>query len=357
MTLTHLFSPLRLGALTLRNRIVMAPLTRCRAEADHVPGELMAQYYAQRAGAGLIIAEATMVMEGCSAFWTEPGIYSGAQIAGWRRVTEAVHAEGGLIALQLWHGGRACHPLMNGGKIPVAPSALAIDNDEIHTPEGKKPHVVPRALADAEIPTIVDGFRQAAVNAKDAGFDAVEIHGANGYLIDEFLRDRANRREGLYGGSIENRARLLLEVLEAVSGVWGADRTGVRISPLNSYNGMGDSDPAGLTAWLAARLGASKLAWLEVMRGDVLGQQSGDVLTPARAHFKGPLIGNMGYGAAEADAAIAEGRLDAVAFGAPFISNPDLPARLLAGAQLAAPDPSTFYMGGAKGYADYPAMA
>ncbi|WP_371324977.1 alkene reductase [Dechloromonas sp. ZY10] len=352
-----LFEPLRAGALELPNRILMAPLTRCRAEPEHVPGALMAEHYAQRASAGLIIAEATMVSEGNSAFWKEPGIYSAAQIAGWQQVTNAVHAAGGRIVLQLWHGGRACHPLLNDGRQPVAPSALAIENDEVHTPQGKQPYVVPRALDDAELPGIVAGFAQAAANAKAAGFDGVEVHGANGYLLDEFLRDGANRRSGPYGGSLENRARLLLEVTEAVCKVWGSERVGLRISPLNSYNSMLDSDPAGLTAWLAARLNDFGLAYLHVMRSDFFGLQKGDVLTPARENFTGVLIGNMGYSAAEAEAAIAAGQLDAVAFGVPFLANPDLPARFKAGAALNAADPATFYSPGAAGYTDYPTLA
>ncbi|MBV5276535.1 alkene reductase, partial [bacterium] len=237
-----LFSPLKFGALMAPNRIFMAPLTRCRADAGHVPTALMAAYYAQRASAGLIVAEATMAVEGNSAFCMEPGIYSAAQIAGWKLVTAAVHAAGGRIFLQLWHGGRACHPLFNGGVQPVAPSPMAITGEE----EGKQPYVMPRELRDDELPGIVAGFAKSAGNAKAAGFDGVEVHGANGYLLDEFLRDGANRRAGPYGGSIENRARLMFEVLEAVCSVWGSDRVGLRISPLNSYNSMIDSDPIGL---------------------------------------------------------------------------------------------------------------
>ncbi|HAP52244.1 MAG TPA: alkene reductase, partial [Marinobacter adhaerens] len=214
-----LFTPLKMGASELANRVFMAPLTRVRADADHVPTDMMVEYYAQRASAGLIIAEATMAIEGNSAFWREPGIYSEAQVEGWKKVSDAVHAKGGKIYLQIWHGGRACHPVLNNGKDPVAPSAIAITSDEVHTPEGKKSYTVPRALADNEIPAIIDGFRTAAENAKRAGFDGVEVHGANGYLLDQFLRDGSNHREGPYGGPIENRARLLLEVIEAVSGV------------------------------------------------------------------------------------------------------------------------------------------
>lgn len=351
-----LFSPLKLGALTLPNRILMAPLTRCRAEDGHVPGPLMAQYYAQRASAGLIIAEATMAMAGNSAFWREPGVYSPAQVKGWKRVTDAVHAAGGHIALQIWHGGRACHPLLNDGAAPVAPSAIPITDDEARTPQGKQPYVTPRELRDDEIPAIVAGFAQAARNAKAAGFDMVEVHGANGYLLDEFLRDGANKRSGSYGGPIENRARLTFEVLGAVIGVWGADRVGLCLSPLNSYNSMSDSDPVGLISYMAKELNRFGLAYLHVMRGDFFQQQTGDVMTPARAQFKGSLIGNMGYDADEADAAIREGKLDAVAFGAAFLANPDLPARIRAGAPLNAPNPATFYTPGPEGYTDYPAM-
>lgn len=352
-----LHTPLQAGALTLPNRILMAPLTRCRADADHNPTDLMAEYYSQRASAGLIIAEATMVMEGNSSFWMEPGIYSEAQVAGWKKVTDAVHAKGGQIALQLWHGGRACHPLLNGGAQPVAPSALPITGDEVHTPEGKKPYVTPRELRDDEIPGIIAGFKKAAENAKAAGFDAVEVHGANGYLLDEFLRDGANQRSGPYGGSLENRARLMLEVIDAVVEVWGADRVGLRISPLNSYNSMIDSDPVGVTTYIAEQTSARGLAYLHVMRADFFQAQQGDVMTPARAAFKGVLIGNMGYTADEAEQAIAEGKLDAVAFGTSFLANPDLPERIAAKAPLNAPNPATFYSPGPEGYTDYPALS
>ncbi len=351
-----LFQPLQVGALTLPNRILMAPLTRCRAEEDHVPGDLMATHYAQRASAGLLIAEATMAIEGNSAFWHEPGIHSAAQMAGWKHVTDAVHKAGGRIFLQVWHGGRACHPLLNNGAQPVAPSALPIRNDEVHTPEGKKPYVTPRALADDELPGIVAGFRHAAENALAAGFDGIEVHGANGYLLDEFLRDGSNTRSGPYGGPIENRARLMLEVLDACVGVWGEGRVGLRLSPLNSYNDMLDSDPVGLITWMAQRLNDYPLAYLHVMRGDFFGQQKGDVLTPARAHYKGVLIGNMGYTPQEAASAIESGQLDAVAFGTAFLANPDLPARIKAGASLNKPHPATFYSPGPEGYTDYPFM-
>ena len=353
---SSLFNPLKLGALTLPNRIIMAPLTRCRADDGHVPSDLMAEYYSQRATAGLIVAEATMVMEGNSAFWREPGIYSDAQVAGWRKVTDAVHAKGGLIFLQLWHGGRETHPLLNNGQQPVAPSAISIEGDEVHTPEGKKPYATQRELRDDELPGIVEGFRKAAQNAKAAGFDGVEVHGANGYLLDEFLRDGANKRTGAYGGPIENRARLLLEVTDAAISVWGADRVGVRISPLNSFNSMSDSDPVGVTSYVAAQLAKRGVAYLHLMRADFFGVQQGDVVSPARAAFLGVLMGNMGYSPADAAEAVVSGMLDAVAFGHHYVSNPDLVERVRVGASFAEPDAATFYSQGPAGYTDYPTL-
>ncbi len=258
--------------------------------------------------------------------------------------------------LQLWHGGRACHPLLNDGAQPVAPSALAITGDEVHTPEGKQSYVVPRELRDDELPGIVQGFHQAAENARLAGFDGVEVHAANGYLLDEFLRDGANKRDGTYGGSIENRARLLLEVLVAVAEVWGSDRVGLRISPLNSYNSMIDSDPVALSIWLAKRLNDFNLAYLHVMRGDFFQLQTGDVLSPIRQHYQGNMIANMGYAAEEADAAISAQSLDAVAFGTGFLANPDFPNRIKLGGELNLPNPATFYTPGAQGYTDYPTL-
>jgi len=352
-----LFTPVTVGSLSLPNRMVMASLTRCRADAAHVPTDIMADYYAQRADAGLIVAEATMVIEGNSAFGgREPGIYSEAQVAAWRKVTDAVHAKGGRMLLQLWHGGRACHSLLNGGAQPVAPSPLRITNDETHTPQGKKPYETPRELRDDELPGIVAGFRQGARNAQLAGFDGVEVHGANGYLLDEFLRDGSNQRTGAYGGSIANRARLLLEVVDAVAGIWGAGRVGVRISPLNSFNDMRDSDPVALTSHVATQLNARGIAYLHLMRGDFFGAQKGDVVSPARAVFRGVLIGNMGYTPAEATAAITAGTINAVAFGHHYISNPDLVARVRTGAALVEPDANTFYSPGARGYTDYPTL-
>jgi N-ethylmaleimide reductase len=351
-----LLSPITVGSLQLPNRVIMAPLTRARCEAGDVPSELMATHYAQRASAGLIIAEATMAIANNCAFIGAPAIHNNAQIDGWRTTTNAVHAAGGRIFLQVWHGGRACHSLLNCGAQPVAPSAIAITEGETYTPEGMQPYEVPRALRDDEIPGIIAGFRQAAVNAKRAGFDGVELHGANGYLLDQFLRDSSNIRSGPYGGSFENRARLMLEVIEATASVFGADRVGLRISPLNSYNSMIDSDPVGLTTYLANRLNPLGIAYLHVMRSDFLGHQQGDILSPARAAYKGCIIANMGYSIAEAEQAVASGAVDAIAFGTAFLANPDLPARIKAKAPLNAPDPATFYAQGAKGYTDYPTM-
>jgi N-ethylmaleimide reductase len=316
----------------------------------------MAEYYAQRASGGLLITECTMVMENTSAFYAEPGIYSAAQIEAWKKTTAAVHAKGGRIFMQIWHAGRAAHPDLNGGHPTVSSSAIAIEGD-IQTPAGKVPQAVPQALSVEEIASIVAAFAQAAKNARAAGFDGVEIHGANGYLIDQFLRDGSNQRTDAYGGSMDNRARFLFEVITAVSAAIGADRVGLRLSPLNSYNSMKDSDPVAWTAFLAEKLNAFKLAYLHLMRADFFGLQQADVMSVAREKYQGVLIGNMGYTAEEAEAAIAAGKLDAVAFGKAFLANPDLPERIAAKAPLNAPDPATFYTPGAKGYTDYPALA
>lgn len=350
-----LFTPLKAGVLNLSNRMLMAPLTRARSDLAHMPNELMAQYYAQRASAGLIVTECTMIAPGTSAFVTEPGIYSAEQIEAWKTVTDAVHAIGGKIVMQIWHAGRAAHPLLNQGAETISASAIAVGG-EVQTPSGKVPHAIPHALTAAEISTVVAAFASAAKNAIAAGFDGVEVHAANGYLIDQFLRDGANQRTDVYGGSMENRARFLFEVLTAVSAAIGSDRVGVRLSPLNSYNSMIDSDPLGLTAFLAERLNDFNLAYLHLMRADFFQQQTGDVMTVARAHYKGVLIGNMGYSSEEAAAAILDNKLDAVAFGTGFLANPDLPARVQAGAALNVPDQATFYTPGAKGYTDYPTL-
>lgn len=353
MTKNNLLLPLKLGSLDLQNRVIMAPLTRSRASQNHVPNDMMAEYYAQRASAGLIIAEATMVMKGNSAFIAEPGIYSQEQVLGWRKVTNAVHKKGGHIFLQLWHGGRACHPNLNDGQETVSSSAIAIES-EIHTPQGKVPHAVPRALRDDELPQIINGFVIAAKNAKDAGFDGVEVHGANGYLLDQFLRDSSNKRQGPYGGSLQNRAKLLLQVTDAVIDVWGADRVGLRLSPLNSYNSMKDLDPAGLTFYVAQQLQQRKIAYFHLMRGDFFGIQSGDVVSAAREGFSGVLMGNMGYTPSEAHEAIGKKLIDAVSFGHHYVSNPDLVACIEKNISFLEPDASTFYTPGPKGYTDYP---
>ena len=350
-----LFNSLQVGALTLPNRIVLAPLTRARADVGHMPTDLMAEYYAQRASGGLLITECTMVSEGTSAFVAEPGIYSAEQIEAWKKVTTAVHAKGGRIFMQIWHAGRAAHPDINGGVRTVSSTATAIEG-EISTPAGKVPHAVPHALTAEEITQIVAAFAQGAKNAIAAGFDGVEVHGANGYLIDQFLRDGANQRTDNYGGVVQNRARFLFEVLTAVTAAIGADRVGLRLSPLNSFNSMKDSDPIGLITFLATELNAYKLAYLHLMRADFFGVQKADVVTVAREKYNGVLIGNMGYNAEEAEQAITAGQLDAIAFGTSFLANPDLPERIKAKAALNIPDSSTFYTPGAKGYTDYPAL-
>jgi N-ethylmaleimide reductase len=351
--LNTLFQPIKIGSLELKNKIVMAPLTRCRADENHNPTDIMAEYYAQRASAGLIIAEATMVMEHNSAFGgRDPGIYSQTQIDGWKKVTEAVHQKGGKIVLQLWHGGRACHPFLNQDHIPVAPSAIAIEG-ETYTPKGKAPYVTPRALELKEIPSLIEGFVTAAKNAKLAGFDAVEIHGANGYILDQFMRESANKRNDMYGGSIENRCRLLLEVTKAVINVWGADKVGVRLSPLNSFNSMKDSDPQKLTAYVASELNQLKLAYLHMMRSDFFGIQKGDVMVVARENFKGTIIGNMGYSPEEAAESIDKGLINAIAFGHHYVSNPNLVEKIKNGIALTEPDQNTYYTNDAKGYTDY----
>jgi len=349
-----LFESVQLGDLTLPNRLVMAPLTRTRA-IDHMPNNLMAEYYAQRTSAGLIISECTMVTPRTSAFGNDPGIYSQEQIEGWKKSTEAVHKAGGRIFLQIWHGGRASHPLFNGGKEAVAPSPIAIDG-ETNTPEGVKPYTVPHELTKGEIAGIVQDFRNGAANAIAAGFDGVEVHGANGYLIDQFLRDSANQRTDEYGGSLENRARFLTEVLEAVTGEIGSGRVGVRLSPLNSFNSMRDSDPESWLRFLSKQLNQFNLAYLHLMRADFFGVQQADVVTIARENYKGHLMVNMGYSGEEAAEAIRNQVADSVAFGTAFLANPDLPSRIKAGAELNTPDQDTFYTSGPEGYIDYPFM-
>ncbi len=353
-----LFTPVAIGDVELKNRVFMAPLTRNRARAeDDAPYEIHADYYAQRAGAGLIITEATQITpEGKGYAWT-PGIYSDAQIAGWRAVTEAVHAKGGKIALQLWHVGRISHTsLQPGGQKPVAPSAIKA---EAQTFDGEQMVDVsePRALETEEVKRLVNDFRVAARNAKEAGFDMVEVHAANGYLIDQFLRDGANRRDDEYGGSIENRVRLLREVLAAVTGEFGAGRTGVRFSPFSEMNGLKDSDPMALFAEAVKAANDYGLAYIHVVEGQTGGPRElaeGHSTAPLREAFDGAYIANNGYDRALAIEAVGEGRADAIAFGVPFIANPDLPHRLELNAPLNKADSSTFYGGGREGYTDYP---
>lgn len=352
----HLLSPVRVGALDLPNRILMAPLTRVRAETGHVPGDLIAEHYRQRATAGLIIAEATKVAPDARAFGMEPGIHSREQVAGWRQVTTGVHAAGGRIALQLWHPGRATHADLNGGVQPVSSSNRPIRDDTIHTPKGKQPYPVPRPLRLGEIPGIVELFRMGAVNAREAGFDAVEIHGAHGYLLDQFLRDGVNDRTDAYGGPIENRARLLFEVVDAVIGVWGAARVGVRISPLVAFNDMADSDAPALVAHVAAGLQQRGAAYLHLRheRHDLPAEE--DLAKVARQHFRGALVRNGGFNRQTGEAAVAAGSADAIAYGMPFIANPDLPLRFARNAPLNEVDTKRLYSPGPRGYTDYPAL-
>lgn len=358
-----LFEPLQVGDLTLKNRIVMAPLTRCRAtEHTHIPTEPMVTYYAQRASAGLIIAEATMVAANQSAFRAEPGIYSAEQIAAWKTVTDAVHAQGGLIILQIWHGGRSCVPLNSGGERNVAPSAIRITHgvDGQFNPTGEKiDHAEPRELTEEEIPGIIALFAQAAKNAIAAGFDGVEVHGANGYLIDQFWRSSSNqRKEGRYSGAtVETRSQFLLDVVKAVAGAIGKGRVGVRLSPLNSYNDERDEDPIGLTRYALTQLNDLGIAFVHMMRADFFGVQKGDVVTVARELFKGGAVFvNMGYEPEEAESTVASKAVDVVAFGTKFLANPDLPRRIQLKAPLNPLRPQFFYSAGAEGYTDYPAL-
>ncbi len=360
MNEVNLFSPYKLGDLELPNRMVMAPLTRNRAGDGNVPGQLNATYYTQRVSAGLIIAEATQVSPEGLGYPATPGIHSAAQVAGWKLVTDAVHQHGGRIFLQLWHVGRISHPdLQPDGALPVAPSAIA-PKGEAATYEGMKPFVTPRALETSEIPLIVEQYRQGAKNALEAGFDGVEVHGANGYLLDQFLRDGTNKRTDEYGGSIENRARLLLEVTQAVTEVWGAGRVGVRLSPSGTFNDMHDSDPLATFGYAAEALNRFGLAYLhliEVVEADL---RHGGTEVPTsylRDRFTGTLIVNGGYDLDKSNAVLSSHKADLVAFGTLFIANPDLPQRFALNAPLNPADPSTFYGGGEKGYIDYPFLA
>ena len=359
MTSSKLFEPYRLGAITLSNRIVMAPLTRNRAASGFVPGPLAAEYYGQRASAGLLVTEASQISQQGQGYQDTPGIYSKDQIAGWKKVTEAVHAKGGHIYIQIWHVGRISHTsLQPGNGAPVAPSAIRANSK---TFVGGQFAAVsqPRALELGEIPGLLDTYKKAAVNALEANFDGVEIHGANGYLLDQFARDGSNKRTDAYGGSIENRARLMLEVSQAVAAEVGADRTGIRISPVTPANDISDSNPQPLFDHIVDGLSALKLGYLHVVEGATGGPRDNVTFDygSLRRRFNGTYIANNGYDLALANKTLATGNADLIAFGKAFISNPDLVERLKAGAQLNQWDQATFYGGAAKGYTDYPALA
>ena len=356
-TTRDLFTPIEVGPLTLPNRIVMAPLTRSRAGPGNVPTALSALYYAQRASAGLIISEATQVAPEGQGYISTPGIYSAEQVAGWKCVTSAVHACGGRMELQLWHDGRISHPSFQpGGALPIAPSAIR-PNAKAFTANGFEEIPTPRALETSEIPGIVAQVAQGARNALAAGFNGVEVHGANGYLIDQFLRDGTNKRTDAYGGSIENRMRFLLEVVDAVSAAVGAERTGVRISPQNGQNDIADSNPQSLFNHVAAALSGRGLAYLHVIEGDTGGAAVPpfDYLAIKRL-FGGLFMANNGFDKVRANEAIAQGRADLVAFGKPFISNPDLVTRLYLDVPLSPPNRETLYGGAEQGYTDYPVL-
>jgi 2,4-dienoyl-CoA reductase-like NADH-dependent reductase (Old Yellow Enzyme family) len=352
-----LFDPLQVGALTLPNRILMAPMTRARGTRDHVPTPMMAAYYAQRAGAGLIISEAIGISQEGLGWPYATGIWSAEQVAGWRRVTDAVHAAGGRIVAQLWHMGRVVHPSFLGGALPVSSSAVGAP-DHAHTYAGRQPYPVPRPLGIDEIPRVLDDFRAATRNALRAGFDGVQIHAANGYLIDQFLRDNANFRDDAHGGSFDNRIRLLREVTEAVAAEAGADRTGVRLSPNTHDQGVLDSNPRVLFPLAAAALSDIGIAHLELReppRDGNFGKAEGDPIAPLiRQAFKGTLILNSDYPFARAAAALEAGEADAIAFGRPFIGNPDLVRRFAEGIELAKDDQATWFTQQANGYIDYP---
>ncbi|MGR3453966.1 alkene reductase [Pseudooceanicola sp.] len=357
-----LFDPYRLGPLGLPSRIVMAPMTRSRAaQPGNVPSQLMAEYYAQRAGAGLIVSEATQISPQGQGYSFTPGIHSDAQVAGWRQVTEAVHAAGGRIALQLWHVGRMSHPSFHGGEAPVAPSALPPGASVwvFDTEAGKGGMIeapVPRALESAEIAGIVENYRRAAANARSAGFDAIEVHGANGYLIDQFLRASSNRRTDAYGGNEENRLRFPLEVVRAVAAEIGAARTGLRVSPFITQRGMDDPKAPAAILRLAEELGREGLGWVHLAEADWDdAPETPDAFRrELRARFPGTIIVAGNYDRARAEAILTAGLADLVAFGRPFVANPDLPARLAQNLPLAVLDPATLFGGGATGYTDYP---
>ena len=355
----NLLSSLQLGDLTLKNRVVMAPLTRGRAGVQRIPNQLMAQYYSQRANAGLIITEATSISPQGNGWQNSPGIYTAEQVAGWKDVVDAVHHQGGAIFLQLWHTGRASHPSFQiDNQLPVAPSAIKIEGSESHTPEGKQPFVTPRALTTEEIPQVVEQYRTAAANAQAAGFDGVEIHGANGYLIDEFLQSKTNHRTDQYGGSVANRYRFLQEIVEAVLTVWDADKVGVRLSPNGVFNDMGSTDYRASFTYIIQQLNNYHLGYLHVMDGLGFGfHELGEPVTLAeiRKVYHGVLMGNCGYDRDAAEKAIADNHGDLISFGRPYISNPDLATRFANNWELnPESDPATWYSFDAEGYTDFP---
>ena len=346
-----LFDPLQIGDLTLQNRIIMAPLTRQRAGDVRVPNALMAKYYAERASAGLIISEATSVTPQGVGYAATPGIWSQEQVEGWKLVTSAVHEAGGKIFLQLWHVGRVSDPIFLNGDLPVAPSAIAPQGHVSHV-RPQRPFVTPRALDLAEIPAIVEAYRKGAENAKAAGFDGVQVHGANGYLLDQFLQDSTNQRTDAYGGPIENRARLMLEVVDACIEVWGANRVGMHLAPRGDAHTMGDSNAAATFGYVARELGKRKIAFIaarEALGESRLGPQ-------LKAAFGGPYIANERFTKESAQQVLDAGEADAVAWGQLFIANPDLPRRFELNAPLNQPNPATFYAEGEEGYTDYPAL-
>ena len=360
---THptLFTPIKVGALELPNRIFMAPLTRCRASEGNVPNDLNAEYYAQRASAGLIISEATSVTPRGYGYPNTPGIHTEAQVEGWGKVVEAVHAKGGHIYLQLWNVGRISHPAFQpNGNLPIAPSAIK-PKGKIFTGTAMEEYVAPHALETSEIPGIIDEYVHGATLAKEAGFDGVEIHNANGYLLDQFLRDGTNHRTDLYGGSVQNRARLTLEVTEAVVGIWGAERVGIRFSPSGVFNDMHDSNPLETFGHVLGELNRFGLAYAhitQVTAQDIAhGAKAGVGPRELRPVWKGNIVTAGGFTQESGSAALAGGWADAIAFGVPFLSNPDLPERFLRNAPLNPPDESTFYASGPVGYTDYPFLA
>lgn len=346
-----LFDPIHIGDLTLKNRIILAPLTRSRAAEGRVPQALNVEYYRQRAGAGLILTEATSVSPQGVGYADTPGLWSEEQVEGWKQVTAAVHAAGGVIFAQLWHVGRISDPYFLNGELPVAPSAIAASG-HVSLLRPERPYATPRALDTAELPGIVAAYKQAAKNAKAAGFDGVEIHAANGYLLDQFLQDSTNKRTDQYGGPIENRARLLLDVVDAAIEVWGASRVGVHLAPRGDSHTMGDSNPAATFGYVAEQLGKRKIAFIFTRE-----YQDNDSISPQlKKAFGGPLIANEKLTKETAQQLLDAGKADAAAFGVSFIANPDLPRRFAENAELNAPDPSTFFVGGEKGYTDYPAL-